>query len=147
MVGLIAHQTRYELLTFARNRQARFFTVALRVIFLVIFASIFNGKVDVPGGKISVSVFYVPGIMTLGIIAASFMNLVISVTAQRETGVLKRRRATRVPASAIIAGRSLTATVTALFIAALLLVIGRLFFKASVPAHTAPAPAAPAPTP
>jgi hypothetical protein len=39
-------------------------------------------------------VVYVPGIMTLGIIAASFVNLFISVTAQRETGVLKRRRAT-----------------------------------------------------
>jgi ABC-2 type transport system permease protein len=93
----------------------------------------------VPGGTIPTSVFYVPGIMTLGIIAASFMNLVISVTAQRETGVLKRRRGTPVPASAIIAGRSLTATVAALFITAVLLVIGWIFFDASVPARTAPA--------
>ena len=139
LLRLWLHQFRYDLMAFARNGQYRFFTIALPVIFLVIFASIFKGKVDVPGGKISVSVFYVPGIMTLGIIAASFMNLVISVTAQRETGVLKRRRATPIPASAIIAGRSLTATVTALFIAGVLLLIGRLFFKASVPAHTAPA--------
>ena len=92
------HQFRYDLMAFARNGQSRFFTVALPVIFLVIFASIFGGRhtVKVPGGAIPISVFYVPGIMTLGIIAASFMNLVISVTAQRETGVLKRRRATPV---------------------------------------------------
>src|SRR5207244_587572 len=59
------------------------------------------------------SVYYVPGIMALGIIAASFVNLVISVTAQRESGVLKRRRATPVPATAVIGGRALTAVVAA----------------------------------
>jgi ABC-2 type transport system permease protein len=37
----------------------------------------------------------VPGIIALGVIAACFGNLVASVTAQRERGVLKRRRAMR----------------------------------------------------
>jgi ABC-2 type transport system permease protein len=141
-VRLWLHQFRYDLQGFLRNGQSRFFTLALPVIFLVIFASIFGGgnhTVKVPGGRMPTSVFYVPGIITLGIIAASFMNLVISVTAQRETGVLKRRRATPVPASAIIAGRALTATVAALFITGVLLLIGWLFYSASVPARTAPA--------
>ena len=40
-----------------------------------------------------------PGIVALGVIAACFGNLVASVTAQRERGVLKRRRATPVPAA------------------------------------------------
>jgi ABC-2 type transport system permease protein len=72
----------------------------------VIFASVFHSStVKFPGGTINSSIYYVPGIMTLGIIAAAFVNLVISVTAQRETGALKRRRATPVPAAAIIAGR------------------------------------------
>ena len=138
---LSIHQFRFDLIAFVRNSQSRFFTIALPVIFLVIFASVFGGNhpVKVPGGTIPTSVFYVPGIMTLGIIAASFINLIISVTAQRETGVLKRRRATPVPASAIIAGRALTATVAALFITGVLLLIGWIFFKANVPARTAPA--------
>ena len=141
-VALSLHQFRFDLMAFARNGQSRFFTVALPVIFLVIFASVFGGghsTVDVPGGKIKTSVFYVPGIIALGIIAASFVNLVISVTAQRESGVLKRRRATPVSTTAIIAGRSLTSTVAALFITAVLLVIGWIFFSASVPGRTAPA--------
>jgi ABC-2 type transport system permease protein len=72
------------------------------VLFLVIFASLFQGStVKDAGGTINTSVYYVPGIFTLGIIAAAFVNLVISVTAQRETGALKRRRATPVPAAAI----------------------------------------------
>lgn len=141
-VALSLHQFRFDLMAFARNGQSRFFTVALPVIFLVIFASVFGGghsTVDVPGGKIKTSVFYVPGIITLGIIAASFVNLVISVTAQRESGVLKRRRATPVSTTAIIAGRSLTSTVAALFITVVLLSIGWVFFSASVPGRTAPA--------
>jgi ABC-2 type transport system permease protein len=139
---MAAHQFRYDLRAFARNRQSQFFTLALPVLFLVIFASVFGGQGDtikVPGGRLDTSVSYVPGIMALGIIAAAFINLVISVTAQRETGVLKRRRATPVPAGAIIAGRATTAVVTALGIAAVLLAIGWAAFGAHIPARTAPA--------
>jgi len=138
---LALHQFRYDLRAFLRNRQSRFFTLALPVLFLVIFASVFGGShsVKVSGGHIDVSVYYVPGIIALGIIAAAFVNLVISVTAQRETGVLKRRRATPVPAVALIAGRALTAVVVALGITGMLLVIGWVFYGANVPARTGPA--------
>lgn len=138
-VRLSVHQFRYDLRAFLRNRQARFFTLALPVLFLVIFASLFHGTVKVPGGTINTSVYYVPGIITLGIIAAAFVNLVISVTAQRESGALKRKRATPVPAAAVIAGRALTSVVVALGITALLLVLGWIFYRAAVPGRTAPA--------
>ena len=141
-IGVSLHQFRFDLRALLRNRQAQFFTLALPVMFLVIFASIFGGRgrtVAVAGGRIDTSIAYVPGIMTLGIVAAAFINLVISVTAQRESGALKRRRATPVPASAIIAGRALTAIVVALASTLLLLVIGRVAFSADVPARTAPA--------
>ena len=136
------HQFRFDLRALLRNRQAQFFTLALPVLFLVIFASIFGGSghtVQVSGGRLDTGVAYVPGIMTLGIIAAAFINLVVSVTAQRESGVLKRRRATPVPAAALIAGRALTAMVVACASTVLLLTIGWAAFHAHVPAHTAPA--------
>lgn len=136
------HQFHFDLRAFLRNPQYQFFTLALPVIFLVLLAALFGGKgstVAVAGGKVSATVEYVPGIMTLGIIAASFINLVIAVTAQRETGVLKRRRATPVPASAVIGGRALTAVVAALGIAVVLLGIGWVFYGVQIPARTAPA--------
>jgi ABC-2 type transport system permease protein len=142
LARLAVHQFRYDLRAFFRNRQAQFFTLALPILFLVIFASVFGGHgntVKVGGGRIDTAVSYVPGIMTLGIIAAAFTNLVISVTAQRQSGVLKRRRATPVRASAIICGRALTAVVTALAITAILLAIGWVAYGAHVPARTAPA--------
>jgi len=142
MTTAIAHQFRYDLRALLRNRQAQFFTLALPVMFLVIFASVFGGHGDtvaVPGGRVDASVPYVPGIMTLGIIAAAFINLVISVTAQRESGVLKRRRATPVPAAALIGGRALTSGVVAVTTSTLLLAVGWVAFGAHLPAHTAPA--------
>jgi ABC-2 type transport system permease protein len=142
LVGMAAHEFRYDLRAFFRNRQSRFFTLALPVLFLVIFASVFGGTdhtVKVTGGRIDTAVYYVPGIIALGIIAAAFVNLVISVTAQRESGTLKRRRATPVPAGVVIAGRALTAVFTALAIAAVLLAIGWAAYGAHVPARTAPA--------
>jgi ABC-2 type transport system permease protein len=139
-VRLALHQFTYDLRAFLRNRQSQFFTLALPVLFLVIFASVFGGNtIKVAGGRIDTSVAYVPGIMALGIIAAAFINLVISVTAQRETGVLKRRRATPVPAAALIAGRALVAVVAALVIACVLLAVGWAAYGAHVPAHTAAA--------
>ena len=137
---MTVHQFRYDLRALLRNRQAQFFTFALPIMFLVIFASVFGGRgttVKVAGGRIDTSVSYVPQIMTLGIIAAAFVNLIISVTAQRESGVLKRRRATPVPAAAVIAGRALTAVVVALTTSVLLITIGWFVFGAHFPARTA----------
>lgn len=140
MIKMTLHQAGYDLRAFLRNRQSQFFTLALPILFLVIFAALFGrgGRTtQVPGGQISTSVYYVPGIIALGVIAACFGNLVASVTAQRERGVLKRRRATPVPAAAIVAGRVLTAIVIAVVMAAVLLGIGWAAYGAHVPGRTA----------
>jgi len=136
-VRLSLHQFHYDLRAFLRNSQSRFFTLALPVMFLVILAGVFGHHTTrIPGGEASTSVVYVPGIMTLGIVAASFINLVIAVTAQRESGVLKRRRATPVPAAAVIAGRALTSVCVALAIVAVLLGVGWVAYGVHVPGHT-----------
>jgi ABC-2 type transport system permease protein len=135
---MILHQFRYDLLAFLRNRQGRFFTLILPVLFLVIFVSVF-GNNDVGPNNAKASTYYIPGIAALGIIAASFVNLVISVTAQRESGVLKRRRATPVPSWILIAGRALAAIVVALSVMTVLLLIGRFAYGVQLPTHTLPA--------
>ncbi|HEY6295494.1 MAG TPA: ABC transporter permease [Streptosporangiaceae bacterium] len=140
MTSMAWHVFPYDLRAFLRNRQYQFFTLALPVLFLVIFASVFGGSgrtTSVAGGQISTSVFYVPGIMALGIISACFGNLIASVTAQRERGVLKQRRATPVPAGAIIGSRVLTSVVVAVVMAAVLLAIGWAAYGAHVPGRTA----------
>lgn len=47
--ALVLHQARYDLLGFIRNRQARFFTLVLPLLFLVIFVSVFGNDKVGPG--------------------------------------------------------------------------------------------------
>jgi ABC-2 type transport system permease protein len=139
-VQIVVHQFRADLRCFVRNRQSVFFTLALPILFLAIFASVFKQQnVAVPGGRINESVYYVPGIIAYGLIAATFSNLVVSVVHYREAGIYKRRRATPVSAGAVIAGRALVAALTALVLTAVLLAIGWAGFGAHIPGRTGPA--------
>src|SRR5215469_3532154 len=140
MTPLVVHQFRYDLRAFARNGQARFFTLALPVAFLLIFATVFRSKtVAVPGGLIHTSVYYVPGILALGVIQASVNNLALSVIAQRESGILKRRRATPLSAGAMITSRALTAVMVSIVMTGVLAAIGWFAYSAHVPAGHAAA--------
>ncbi|HLM84577.1 MAG TPA: ABC transporter permease [Solirubrobacteraceae bacterium] len=138
MIGLVLHQARYDLLTFVRNRQGRFFTVALPVLFLVIFVSVF-GNNHVGPEHLKSSTYYVPGIAALAVLSASFANLAVSITTQRELGVLKRRRATPVPAWVLVAGRALSALVVSLVVMAVVIAIGRLAYDVHVASSALPA--------
>lgn len=137
---LALHQYRADLRCFARNKQGVFFTIALPVLFLLIFGSVFQHQnVAVAGGRIDEPVYYVPGIIAYGVIAATFSNLVVSVVGNREAGIYKRRRTTPVPASAIIAAQALVAAASAVAITAVLLAIGWAAFAAHIPGRTGPA--------
>ena len=137
---LVAHQLRYDLLGVWRDPQSRFFTIVLPLIFLVFLTSLFgNHTVHVHGHAIKDSTYYVPAICTLGIIATSFVNLVITITAQRESGVLKRRRSTPVPAWVLIASRTLTSAILAGAMVAVIVAIGRIVYGVQLPSSTLPA--------
>lgn len=136
---LVLHQARYELVSFWKNPQSRFFTLLLPIIFLVIFSTVIGGTTTTPtGARIKIAVYYVPAIATLAIIASSFVNLSVSIVTQRETGVLKRRRATPVPSWVLIAGRASVAIVVALAVVAAIVVIGRIAFGVPIPTSTLP---------
>ena len=137
---LIGHEFHADLRCYLRNTQSVVFTLLLPVLFLVILASIDrNATVKVPGGTMKESVYYVPAIITFGLIAAAFSNLILTVVRNRESGIYKRRRATPLPASAVIAARALLSALNALAITAVLLVIGWAAYGANIPGRTAPA--------
>jgi ABC-2 type transport system permease protein len=136
-LALVLHQARYDLVGFLRNRQSRFFTLVLPVLFLVVFVSIF-GSDKIGPTKVAARTYYVPGISALAVIAASFVNLVITITVLREEGILKRRRSTPVPAWVLIAGRTLMAIGVSLASMALLMLVGRFAYGVRLPTHTIP---------
>ena len=94
---------------------------------LVIFAGVFgSGTTTVDGVKVDTARFFVPGIVTMSIITAAYAGLMIRTANAREYGLLKRRRATPVPAAMLLGGQAAATLVTTVSMAALLLVIARL---------------------
>lgn len=134
--AVLRRQFRADMLRFWRNPQSRYFTVLLPIVFLVIFAAIFKGQTLVEGRHIGITTFYVPGIMTLGIISASFVNLTQAVVTQRENGELKRLRGTPLPAGFVIVSRAVVGVVVAIVMSILLLALGRVAYGVHVPGGT-----------
>lgn len=138
--ALVLHQFRFDLRAFTRDKQARFTTLALPVVLLIAFVSVGGGnKTVVQGGRVIRSAaFYVPGLIALAVVSASFATLVVDLVNQRESGVLKRRRATPVPAWVLIGGRAVTAVAVSLATAILLLLAGGNIYNIEVPTHPLP---------
>src|SRR5262245_57684845 len=110
---ILVHQIRYDLRRLWRNPHSRFFTLGLPVLLLLVFGSVFHSAtVQVAGGEMNESVYYVPGIIAFGLMAAVFMDLTVGLVSARESGIAKRRRATPAPAAAVLAGRVAVATLT-----------------------------------
>jgi ABC-2 type transport system permease protein len=136
---LVGHQVRFDLLTVIRNRRARIFTLIMPVALLVLFASVWGDQMVGSGasrGKLVT--YYVPGLIGLAIITACFAGIAIAVAAQREAGILKRRRATPVPAWVLVVGRALATVALAVGLTALLTAIGWLGYDVSLPASAIP---------
>jgi ABC-2 type transport system permease protein len=128
LLRLLAHQVRYDVLASLRNPRARFFTFCFPIVLLVIFTGVFgHGTTTIDGAHVKLSRFYVPGILAMSVVAA-YANLVISIAALRESGVLKRRRATPAPPVLLIAGQALSTVVIVAIMATIMLIIGKLVY-------------------
>jgi ABC-2 type transport system permease protein len=140
-LALVAHQCRYDLRAFRRDRQAGLTTVVMPIVLLVAFVGLAGRHATVvqDGARISVAQFYVPGLIAFAVVGSAFGSLLVDLVTLRQSGVFKRRRATPVPAGALIGGRTVTAAVVALATTGVLLVIGRNSYDVRVPAGALPA--------
>jgi ABC-2 type transport system permease protein len=137
--ALVFHQFRYDQKTFWRDPASVFFTVLLPLIFLFIFATIFGNETIEELGGIKTSTYYVPAIITLAVVSATMVSPAISLTQDRENGVLKRVRGTPLPSWVFIAGRVGNAVVISLLMAVVLTLIGRVVYDVAIPDTTLPA--------
>ena len=130
-------QLRYDQKSFWRNPQYVFFTVVQPIIFLFIFVTVFGNKTTlVDAHLIKRSTYYLPAILTLAIMSATFFNLTISLTRLRESGILKRVRSTPLPpwnfhrrARRHVRRGDVPARL-------LLVAMGKIIYGVSVPTHT-----------
>jgi ABC-2 type transport system permease protein len=132
-VRLWLHEFRVEQLLFWRNREAAFFTFFLPVIFFLIFGAVYGSERIKKENNIKASYFLEAGMIGYGVAATCFAGLAISLVVRRESGVLKRIRATPLPPATYILGVLGSIFVVFLIEAVLIIVIGRLLFSVAVP--------------
>jgi ABC-2 type transport system permease protein len=136
--GLVLRQAGYDARALVRNPPAFFFSLALPVIFLLILASVFGDETLETRGNIEASTYYVPTLITLGLVSTTFSYLAINLVAARENRVLKRLRTTPLPPGAFIAGRVATAVGFAVVLTLVLVLVGWGLYGVSPPDSTIP---------
>lgn len=127
---LYLHEVRTEQLLFWRNREAAFFTFFLPVIFFLVFGSIY-GDSTISG--IRGASFLEAGMIGYGVASTAFAGLAITMTIRRESGVLKRIRATPLPPSTYLVAVLTSTFITFLVEAVLLIALGRILFHVGLP--------------
>ena len=91
-------QLRYVNKAFWRNPASAFFTFGFPLMFLVIFTVLLgHGQMQLDGRTIRQSTYYVAAMASFGVITASYTNLAMTVTFQRDAGILKRTHGTPLP--------------------------------------------------
>jgi ABC-2 type transport system permease protein len=134
--ALTARQVGYTNTAFWRNPASAGFTFAFPLMFLLIFTTLLgNGKTGIPGTNISVaqSTFYVGSMAAFAVITACYTNIAISVTFQRDAGILKRVRGTPLPSWAYLAARVAHAVLIAVVLVTITAAFGRIAYDATIP--------------
>jgi ABC-2 type transport system permease protein len=135
-LSLTARQVVYTNKSFWRNPASAFFTFAFPLMFLVIFTSLLgNSETQIPGTgvRVSTSTYYVAAMATFAVISACYTNIAITVSFQRDAGILKRTRGTPLPGWAYLSGRVVHAVLIALLLVLITMAFGAAFYGADVP--------------
>jgi ABC-2 type transport system permease protein len=127
-LGLLWHQVRYEQLSFWRNPQSAFFTFIFPVVIITLFGALFGG---VKGSSyfygLSALQYYVPTIAAVSVLGSCYSQLAIVLSTRRQDGILKRVRATPLPAWTYFLGLLAHCVLVSVVDVALIVGIGRLY--------------------
>lgn len=134
-LGQAFRQVRFTNKAFWRNPASAFFTFAFPLMFLVIFTSLLgSGTIEVaPRISIKQSTYYVAAMAAFSVITACYTNIAISVSFQRDMGILKRTRGTPLPGAAYLSGRVVHSIIIAIILVAITAAFGAAFYNADIP--------------
>jgi ABC-2 type transport system permease protein len=137
-LALLLHQVRYEQLSFWRNPQAAIFTFAFPVLIIIIFGAVFGGAGDDDSFYYGLTglQYYVPTIAAVSVLGSCYSQLAITLSFRRHNGVLKRLRATPLPAWVYFGGLLAHCVMISVVEVALIVGIGSLY-GVPLPTHWA----------
>jgi len=129
-VRLFLHQLKAEQRLFWRSRELAFFTFLLPILFFLLLGSAY-GDDEING--VDGYQYLLAGMIGYGAASTTFAGLALLLVIRRESGVLKRLRATPLPPSTYVA--AVLASIIFIFLleAAILVAIGRFAFDVPMP--------------
>jgi ABC-2 type transport system permease protein len=127
---LFPHEFRNQVRLYLRSRELAFFTFLLPVIIFILLGSVY-GEDTIEGVK--GSRYLLAGMLGYGVVATVFAGLSIVLVIRRESGVLKRLRATPLPAPTYIAAMLCTFLLAFAIEVLCLVLLARFLFDVPLP--------------
>jgi ABC-2 type transport system permease protein len=120
-----------ELKMFYRRPEQVALTFSMPAVICLLLGSIFSDKL--PNSEISTGAVIAASMLAYGILSTSFINLGISIAADRDTGALRRLRGTPTTASSYFIGKIMLVAVVSFAEAVILLLVGVFVFGLRLP--------------
>jgi ABC-2 type transport system permease protein len=131
-VRLLRHELRCQLRLYWRSRELAFFTFALPLILFFLLGSVYGNDRIKSEGNVRGADYLLTGMLGYGAIATGFAGLSIMLVIRRESGILKRVRATPLPAWAYVVALLCTTLIAFALEAVCMIAIGRIFFDTHI---------------
>jgi ABC-2 type transport system permease protein len=126
----LAHELRVEQRLFWRCRELAFFTFLLPIVFFVLLGSVYgDDRID----RLKGSWFLLAGMLGYGAVATALAGLAITLVIRRESGILKRLRATPLRVTSYVGGVLGSTLVVYALESVALVVLGRVLFGVPLP--------------
>jgi ABC-2 type transport system permease protein len=129
---LFWHEVKVEQLLFWRSREAAFFTFFLPVIFFLIFGSIYGDSI-ITKEHLRAAPFLEAGMIGYGVASVAFAGLAITMVIRRESGVLKRVRATPLPPATYLVAVLVSTLIVFAIEALIVVLLGRVLYGVHFP--------------
>jgi ABC-2 type transport system permease protein len=129
-MSLFVHELKAQQKLFWRSRELAFFTFALPVLLYSLLGSVY-GDDEVDG--VAGADYLLAGMLGYGAASTAFAGLAILLVIRREQGILKRLRATPLPASTYLAAVLTSIVLVFALEAVLMIVIARVGFGTELP--------------
>jgi ABC-2 type transport system permease protein len=126
---LLAHQLAAEQRLFWRQREAAVFVFTLPILLFLLLGSVYDGEIE---GDPAAS-YLLTGMLGYGVATTSFAGLAITLVVRREYGMLKRIRATPLPAPTYLAATLVSTLLVFAIQVAALFALGVGLFDAELP--------------
>ncbi len=127
-------RTVLELKMYSREKESVFFSFLFPILLLTLFSVIFGPQFeDGADGGMTAGLFFLPGMLSAGVLLTSFQTMALSVATERDDGSLKRLRATPMPPVTYFLGKVGLVGITSVLQTVLLLTVARLFFGVDLP--------------